>query len=103
MLNEVVSSQTSLYQQWVQSLNDSYEAFRGLAYAQLRVNALAIEIGVASLGSVQSVLRVAIDNNVVGKLSGQWLRQLMSAVVKTAAYAPQSPLMHRGKHDGDLS
>jgi hypothetical protein len=85
MLNEVIPSQASVYQQWVQGLSDSNEAFRRLADAQLRISALAIDVGVASLVSYQSVLRVAVEENVVGRLFGQPLRQAMTAAVQMAA------------------
>ncbi|MGF6812618.1 hypothetical protein OKW30_007835 [Paraburkholderia sp. Clong3] len=85
---EVIPSQAFVYQQWVQGVSDSYEAFRRLADSQMRIGELALDVGVASLESFQSVLRVAIDENAAGKLLGQPLRQAMTAAVRSASYAP---------------
>ncbi|KVN38668.1 hypothetical protein WJ63_01355 [Burkholderia pyrrocinia] len=78
---EVNPSQTQAYQQWVQSLNDTYEAWRLLADTQLRVSLLAVE-------AFQSVLRATIDDNTAGKLFGQPLREAMAVAVRLAAPGP---------------
>ncbi|RQS12379.1 hypothetical protein DIE07_09465 [Burkholderia sp. Bp9002] len=78
---EVIPSQTQAYQQWVQSVNDTYEAWRLLADTQLRVSLLAVE-------AFQSVLRDTIDENAAGKLFGEPLRQTMAFAVRFAAPGP---------------
>lgn len=78
MSTEVIPSQSFLYQQWVQGLSDSYEAFRLLADTPLRVSLLALE-------SAQSLLRTAIDENVAGKLFSQQLREAIVVAVQLSA------------------
>ncbi|WP_321861671.1 hypothetical protein [Burkholderia cenocepacia] len=78
---EVNPSQALAYQQWVQSVNDAYEAFRLLTDTQLRVGLLAVD-------AFQSVLRTAIDDNTAGKLLGQPLREAMAVAIQLAAYGP---------------
>lgn len=81
---DVIPNQAVVYQQWVQGISDSFEAFRGLADAQLRIAELALGVGVASLESFKSVLRMTIDEDISGKLLSQPLRQAMTAAVQSA-------------------
>ena len=90
MFIEVTPSQTFVYQQWVQGLNDSCEVFRRLADWQLQLVELTLNLGAASLESFQSVLRVAFDEDIAGKLLGQPLRQAMTAIAQAASHAPAS-------------